>query len=65
MCCSEYLRKFQYFLDNQLKNGGIEPVYIKEKDSFSNNERTDVLAQTLRLGVYLLNIVVNRPKNLQ
>lgn len=46
----------KWLLDNQLDNGGIPCLYIS--DEFIPYERSDVLAQTLRLAVILSSIHV-------
>ena len=42
----------KWALENQLENGGIPSFY--ENNEFDTNERMDVLAQVLRLGVLLI-----------
>jgi len=41
-------------LDNQLESGGVSPLYVKDNYKFIRNERTDTLAQVLRLGSLLI-----------
>jgi hypothetical protein len=44
----------KWIFDNQKKNGGIPSFFINEK--FLPYERSDVLAQALRLGIILTNL---------
>jgi len=43
-----------WVLDNQLESGGVSPLYVKSENKFVENERTDTLAQVLRLGSLLI-----------
>ncbi len=55
-------------LSNQLESGGVASLYIKSEDNFIKNERTDTLAQILRLGSLLIKyglLDINYLKNLE
>ena len=44
----------EWALSNQLESGGVPPIFMASENKFSNNERTDTLAQILRLGILLI-----------
>lgn len=43
----------KWVFDNQLPNGGIPQIYEESGDDFIKHERSDVLGQALRLGLYV------------
>lgn len=57
------LKACQWSLKNQMKNGGIPALFMNGK--FLPQERTDILAQTLRLSVILNNIGALKLSNLK